>query len=107
MGLVPLVGVEFRGTQACHLRVAVRLTIYAMDGARLPIEGNGAEDLIDTDLPEEAIGAAWWWRNWCGDVPLAFHAVVTGAQINVTWELDNAPVCISRDEPSTLVLFGP
>jgi hypothetical protein len=121
-------GVEFRGGQPCHLRLALRLEVLGLDGRRLPLSGNPSTTTVEGDLPEDRqvtrpnvnafrptpLNWSWGWQEWCNrDVPEGRMRVSaeTGATITVPGppspstpgEPDTG--CRDRGRPSTVAPF--
>jgi hypothetical protein len=69
---------------ACRFSGQAKLTIVDEDGKPLDVEGNPSTQQIARDLPLDAQGISWIWRNWCGDdVPITFVFEVAGERVEL------------------------
>lgn len=68
----------------CRLSGEAKLTIADADGKALDVEGNPSTQAVVRDLPLDAQGISWIWRNWCGDdVPVTFVFEVAGERVEL------------------------
>ena len=102
-GLVPVVEVEHLGPEPCRLKLEITLRIEDPHGDALNIPGVPAETTLAGDLPGERVGAAWWWRNWCGGPVDAVYRVQVPGGADRIHQASGTPRCDAPEEPSTLV----
>lgn len=68
----------------CRLSAEAKLTIEDGDGKALGVDGNPSTQSVVRDLPIDAQGISWIWRNWCGDdVPVTFVFEVAGERVEL------------------------
>ena len=85
----------------CRFTGDAKLTIEDAGGKPLDVDGNPSTQQITRELPLDAQGVSWIWRNWCGgDIPITFLFEVAGERV----ELDarGGARCDEPGGPSTL-----